>query len=143
MSANAQKEVSKNQIGQWLRQTVVGQILGDTFGLVADMVRLQEDATVEQTIADYKKNNPAEREKIAKVGEAIALEQEKRKEKLESRVIDSAYTFDNGASQNEKKFDSAIKVENRDKLPESANNSSQSYDRTQEQSEDRDYQREK
>ena len=62
---------------------------------------------------------------------------------MESRVIDSAYTFDNSASQNEKKFDSAIKVENRDKLPESANNSSQSYERTQEQNEDRDYQREK
>ena len=31
MSANAQKEVSKNQIGQWLRQTVVGQILGEAF----------------------------------------------------------------------------------------------------------------
>ena len=66
MSANAQKEVSKNQIGQWLRQTVVGQILGDTFGLVADMVRLQEDATVEQTIADYQKIIQQKEKKLQK-----------------------------------------------------------------------------
>ncbi len=101
MGANAQKEVSNNK---WFKQTIVSKILGESLEAIWGMVNSQEDPTVEQMIVECQKENPNEKEEIAKIGEALTLEIENRKEKLESGVGDITHTFSD-------EFNNRVKVE--------------------------------
>ena len=89
MGANAQKEVSN----KWFKQTIASKILEESLEAIWGMVNSQEDPTVEQMIVECQKENPNEKEEIAKIGEALTLEIENRKEKLESGVGDITHTF--------------------------------------------------
>ena len=71
---------------------------------ILGMVNSQEDPTVEQMIVECQKENPNEKEEIAKIGEALTLEIENRKEKLESGVGDITHTFSD-------EFNNRVKVE--------------------------------
>ena len=89
MGANAQKEVSN----KWFKQTIASKILEESLEAIWGMVNSQEDPTVEQMIVECQKENPNEKQEIAKIGEALTLEIENRKEKLESGVGDITHTF--------------------------------------------------
>lgn len=112
MSANAQKEVSKNQIGQWLKQTLVGQILGEALKAFASMSKFEEEDTPQEAIAYDTKKRPMERAVNEKTQKAIDLQQESE-EKLIGRVFDTTHTFDNDVP--EKDFHHRVKVETQEK----------------------------
>ncbi len=141
MSANAQKEVSKNQIGQWLRQTVVGQILGEAFTAFSSMSGFEEEETPQEAIAYDTKKKPMEKEENEKTQKAIDLQQESA-EKLISRVFDTTHTFDNDAS--EKDFNDRVRFEKQEEILENKKSKQETQKSVQKQVKaDSDYQKER